>query len=208
MHSTIFVGHVFSTEQRHDLRNALQNGVITSPNVSLWYADENPGVGFVLSKITAAIDAAAFCFFEISTQSKPNVFLELGYAMGRKKPCFLLCRSHSKIPSDLQGLERIEYESYHQLTEYLQKNLGKMLPGAIAINKDVLQVIESLGQQVDNDQVRLKDVLRLAKGRGVSETEALLTITELVNAQFLKEMSPDLLLIHGAFHTELMPLAK
>ncbi len=59
-----------------------------------------------MKKIHAAIDRSKLVIAEISEPS-PNVFYELGYAVGIKKQILLIAKVGTKIPADLHGLEVI-----------------------------------------------------------------------------------------------------
>jgi hypothetical protein len=101
---TCFVGHVFEHEQIDDLRAAIARGCPQAlRKVEIRYADEEVDTKPIFEKIRAEIEHALFCFFEISNASKPNVFLELGYALGRQKVCILLLKKGAQPPSDLAG---------------------------------------------------------------------------------------------------------
>jgi len=89
--------------------------------VSPVYADDEVVDGHILMhKIFPIIDRCRFGLYEISETNRPNVFLELGYAKGRGKPCYLLLRQGEKPPSNLAGCDRVDYESYRHLTEKLR----------------------------------------------------------------------------------------
>lgn len=45
----------------------------------------------------------------------PNVMLELGLAMGIKKPTIMLKEKDVKVPADLQGYIRIEFDDVNDL---------------------------------------------------------------------------------------------
>jgi len=89
----------------------------------------------LLSKIHILIDRATLVVAEIS-DPRPNVFYELGYAMGTKKIPLLLLESKRKAPYDLQGLEVFEYENTlngvddfrMKLTEHLRVRLKSSMP--------------------------------------------------------------------------------
>lgn len=89
----------------------------------------------LLQKIHILIDRAALVVAEIS-EPRPNVFYELGYAMGAKKTPILLLESKCKAPYDLQGLEVFEYENTldgvdefrKKMTEHLRVRLKPSMP--------------------------------------------------------------------------------
>jgi len=125
---TCFVGHVFNEEQIDDFRKAIARGFPQAlRKVDVRYADEEVKGGSLFDKVRAEIERALFCFFEISNSAKPNVFLELGYALGRQKVCILLLKKGAEPPSDLAGFDRIEYRSMADLTKQLKSFLPKVM---------------------------------------------------------------------------------
>src|SRR5690348_5619671 len=76
-----------------------------------YYADTRLSTRHLLGILTAYIKAVDFCVFDISTWN-PNVALELGLAQGLGVDYYILLNKDlSKgVPSDIQGLQRIEYD--------------------------------------------------------------------------------------------------
>ena len=72
-------------------------------------ADDLPGAGDDLrTKIHNAIDNAVFIIGDVS-ESRPNIYYEVGYAAARNKPVLLIAKEGSEIHTDLLGLEMIRY---------------------------------------------------------------------------------------------------
>jgi predicted nucleotide-binding protein len=69
----------------------------------------------IFNKIEEMIQSTEFGIYEISTNNQ-NVSLELGLSKGAKKRLYMLAKKGSFIPSDLQGMDRIEYDDYSQLS--------------------------------------------------------------------------------------------
>ncbi len=114
-----FVAHEFSTENIDDLRDAIENAFRGS-GLKPYYADVEVRQTHILEKIKEKIFNTQFGIYDISNPNKPNVFLELGIAIAAEKIIFLVCRRGTNIPADLDGLDRIEYESKKQLTNKLR----------------------------------------------------------------------------------------
>ena len=115
-----FVAHEFSKEQIDDLRRAI-DAALSGSGLTPYYADGELRQGHIFrDKIVPKIRDTRFGIYDISNPSKPNVFLELGAGLALGKPCIMICRSRTTIPADLEGLDRIEYESHQQLTEQLK----------------------------------------------------------------------------------------
>jgi len=172
--SHLFVGHAFTRKQINELRRALREG-IQMVGASLWFADEHAGVGSLFEKVKEGIDQARACIFDISDTSRPNVFLELGYANGRSKPCILICRRGTKIPTDLKGFEFLEYKSYEDLSKQLHATLGLRIGGR-QLSK---AVILSLAVLAHTPPVRRVDLESDAKKRGVIFDELYSTLAVL-----------------------------
>jgi hypothetical protein len=117
--ATFFVAHDFVVKARDDLRTAIAKA-FEAFQVYPQYADDEVGQRHILDKIKAMIREAQFGIYDISNPQKPNVFLELGYAMATEKPYYLICESGTSVPADLAGLDRIEYNSYKHLIDQLQ----------------------------------------------------------------------------------------
>ena len=127
----VFVGHIFNQEYIDDFRDSLKNA--TKELGMGWnfiYADEYFIDGHILKdKIFNLIDNSNLCIFEITESTRPNVFIELGYAYGKGKKAILVSKDSAIIPSDLKGYERIIYSSYKQLTKKLSNLLIKIEKG-------------------------------------------------------------------------------
>jgi hypothetical protein len=124
-----FVAHEFSRAEVDDLRKAIAKALAGS-GLRAYYADNEVREGHIFKdKILPKIAATRFGIYDLSNPEKPNVFMELGAAMGMGKPYFIICRQGTKLPSDVQGLDRIEYESYVDLTRQLKGKITNVLQG-------------------------------------------------------------------------------
>ena len=113
-----FVAHAFSKEKIDDLRSAIEAS-LEEFHLKPYYADQEIRSQHILCKICEKIRSSRFGIFEISDQN-PNVTLELGMAYGSGKNALLIAKKGSKIPADLDGMDRLEYESFKDLTEKLR----------------------------------------------------------------------------------------
>ena len=75
-----------------------------------YYANTSLSTKHLLGILTSYIRVVDFCVFDISTWN-PNVALEIGLAEGLQVDYYILSNSRLKknVPSDIQGLQRIEY---------------------------------------------------------------------------------------------------
>ncbi len=118
-----FVAHDFSKQQMDDLREAVERA-FKGTGLRAYYADiEVRSASHILDKIKDMILSTKFGIYDISNDLKPNVFIELGFAMGANRPFYLVCKKGSKIPADIAGIDRLEYESYKELSELLMTRI-------------------------------------------------------------------------------------
>ena len=85
--------------------------------------------GDILARIKSRIDTAALVIADL-TGGNPNVYLEVGYAWGRKRDTLLLARESDDLKFDVRGQRCILYESIADLAEKLKKDLSKLERGA------------------------------------------------------------------------------
>ncbi len=123
-----FVGHVYDKRLIDDLRDAIAKATEDTPWQPV-YADEQVISGHILfNKITPLIAECEFSLFEISNQTRPNVFIELGLALQQKKTVYLLLEHGVTPPSDLAGLDHIPYRSFKELTTTLKQKVFSKNP--------------------------------------------------------------------------------
>ena len=119
-----FVGHIYDRAGIDDFRGAVQDGLRDSGLIP-FYADDVLRQGQIfVDKIVPAIRSSMFAIFDISG-SNPNVGLEVGSAVGLERPYILVHRVGTTLPSLLEGLDRVDYQSYADLAEQLR---GKARP--------------------------------------------------------------------------------
>lgn len=140
------------------------------PGRRAYYADEEYRPGDILTdKILPVIDSSAFVIFDISDSTRPNVFLELGFAIGRGKPFLLLMRQGAEAPSDLRSFDRIEYGSFKDLADQIHQKAPSFLEHALGPSLrpimpwDVLELLYKSG----DDFVAWSEI---AAANGASET--------------------------------------
>ncbi|HUT35770.1 MAG TPA: hypothetical protein VNE39_19950 [Planctomycetota bacterium] len=137
----IFVGHPFRSRQTEGLRTAIQlvcNAVNERQGQRkrfLWVPrflgelDESQPTS-VLHAVTEALRQSALSLFEITDCASPNVFLELGIAIGMGRSMALLMRKPYSPPADLRGLRGIEYEDeldlQIQVRDFLEARLREL----------------------------------------------------------------------------------
>lgn len=115
--SQFFVGHELTQENRQDLRRVIKN---TFNSLEPYYADEAVEGKSVLFKICQKIFLTPFSLFDLSVPN-PNVYLELGIALGLNKPIIMITKESSQIPFSLEGHNIIIYTGYSDLKVKLSK---------------------------------------------------------------------------------------
>lgn len=125
----VFVAHEFSADMMDDLRDAI-DVALQGSGLTCYYADHEllPSKQVFLDKILPAIDHSAFGIYDISNQAKANVFLELGAGIARRKICIITCKRGTPVPSDLLGLDRIQYDSFKDLSKQLRAKTKDFWP--------------------------------------------------------------------------------
>lgn len=99
--------------------------------VEFKFADEQITNQHVLTKITNYIRDADISLFDI-TGWNPNVALELGIAVGLGRRYFILLNhkidQNKEVPSDIKGIDRIQYSSNSELEAKLILMVKQELP--------------------------------------------------------------------------------
>jgi hypothetical protein len=129
-------------------------GVAGSFSLACIRADEVTSAGHdLLAKIHELIDRAELVIAEITDPEpgmpSPNVFYEIGYAVASKKSPLLVVESGQIVPTDLQGIEKIDYQAtFRDLEEYqgnlavfkekLEKHMSMRLDSELAVLRDML----------------------------------------------------------------------
>jgi hypothetical protein len=134
-----FVGHRFLPTIEKSLRFNLRH-LFEPYEIEICWSGYDLGAQDVFQQIVSAIKSADLCFFDnLGTLNKPNVYIEIGMAHILGKPMLVSeysgpgSRGRRKIPdtgsvpSDLQGLLRIQYQSYEDLCKELYFGLPAFL---------------------------------------------------------------------------------
>jgi hypothetical protein len=134
-----FVGHRFLANIEHSLRFNLVH-LFEPHQIKLRWSGYDLRARDVFEDVETGIRDADLCIFDnLGTLNKPNVYIEIGIAHALRKP-MLVCEyigpaskgrkkvpDTGSVPSDLQGLLRIQYRSYEDLCRQLYFGLPKFL---------------------------------------------------------------------------------
>jgi len=154
-----FVAHEFTTQERDDLREAIDRA-FRGTGLNASYADVEFRSGeHILKKIEDRILATQFGIYDI-TNENPNVYLELGLAKGAGKTLYIICKKGTKIRADLQGLDRIEYESYKNLTDEIKKKIIKKELERVNEIKERVNEIKAQRKAYEKHTMPEEDVLK------------------------------------------------
>jgi len=131
---TCFVGHRFLPNVERSLRFNLVH-LLSPYGIDLRWSGYDLSARDVFSEIIRGIESADLCIFDnLGTLNRPNVYVEIGIAHALGKP-MLVCEyigrrkvpDTGSVPSDLQGLFRIQYWSYQELCRQLYFNVPLFL---------------------------------------------------------------------------------
>lgn len=82
--------------------------------------DESFYSGSIVDRIVTGIESADFVIADL-TEERPNVYLEVGFAWGLKKPVLLVAREGQRLHFDLSHHKCIFYPTIVRLAEQLEK---------------------------------------------------------------------------------------
>jgi hypothetical protein len=141
----VFVGHRFTPAVTRNLRHNLQ--IVLRPyKISPVYSDSDMPNGPVFETILKRIRAADFSIFDDrETEVRPNVLIELGAAIGMRRPYFYFNYGKKRTvkinnrnepittASDLAGMLYLPYSSYRGLfVEFARRLPGFLVDRSMA----------------------------------------------------------------------------
>ncbi|HXA19860.1 MAG TPA: hypothetical protein VN380_22945 [Thermoanaerobaculia bacterium] len=127
-----FLGHRFAKEIEAPLRYNLRH-VFNPDRIELMWSAQDLSASDVFSEIKTSIRHADMCFFDNrGTADQPNVYIEVGIACAFDVPTIVSeyvgpSGGGAAIPSDFQGLFRIQYVTYQQLFRTLYFGLPNFI---------------------------------------------------------------------------------
>ena len=126
----VFVAYSYRHYDKKDYRRAFEN-VGKAFDIEFVFADEKISSLHILQKIANYIRESQFGIYDI-TAWNPNVTLELGLALGMGERVFISLNPEqtemTDVPSDLKGVDRLQYKSYSTLEEELERLISQILP--------------------------------------------------------------------------------
>lgn len=129
-----------------------------------WEAIEHHGKNDLLCKICQGIQTSSAAVIDISEPS-PNVHFELGILAGLSKPSILVKQQEKPTPTDLQGMEVVEYADASSLGEEVKKRLEEVArnrsfsqitpyPTYQAYYNDLLLMLDKATTRIDLTHIR------------------------------------------------------
>lgn len=178
----IFVAYSYKLYPKADYRRVFAD-LAKAFKVEFVFADEKITNLHILQKIANYIRESRFGIYDISGWN-PNVTLELGLAFGlSEKPFIAIDPSKTnvdEVPSDLRGMDRIQYGSYAELQAGLERLLAQEFPVQPA--HDVENQLTQLREQAvkviaESEGLKVPDIAKLL---GVSIDMAKVVVRPLV----------------------------
>jgi len=167
----IFVAYAYTLYDQRDYRKVYM-ALEKAFGVKFIFADEKITNMHILQKIISFIRGSDFSLFDISSWN-PNVTLELGIALASSDDwyiCFNPDKTDIKeVPSDIRGLDRIQYTSFSELEDKLSVLLDQWYPRSTRRSVDDYfedaqrQVLQLLEKQPGLRVVEIADVLGMNK---------------------------------------------
>jgi hypothetical protein len=135
----------------------------------------------IFTKIFNYIRDHDISLFDI-TGWNPNVALELGLAVGMSKRYFILLNTHmdpnKEAPSDIRGIDRIQYASNQELEAKMKILVTQELPDLQTKSESVFESIKK----------RIAEVLKVNEGIGLSKISGLAGEDRTIVQSVLKAM--------------------
>lgn len=134
-------------------------------NVNFKFADEQITNQHVLTKVANYIRDANISLFDI-TGWNPNVALELGIAVGLGKRYFILLNhkldQNKEVPSDIKGIDRIQYASNSELEAKL----------SLLIKQELSEHSNKSDSAFENVKHRIEEALKSNPGLNLTKLVA------------------------------------
>ena len=153
---SVFVACPYKIFPLEDYKRVFENIGKIYP-VTFKFADEQITNQHILLKISNYIRDHDISLFDI-TGWNPNVALELGIAVGMGRKYFILMNMHidnnGEVPSDIRGVDRIQYISNSELEAKLSILIKQELPDRPARSESAFVALKE--EIVDVLRVRLE----------------------------------------------------
>lgn len=173
----VFVAYSYRLYPKDDYRGVFKE-LAKKYDVTFLYADEKITNMHIMKKIETLIRGSDFSIFDISGWN-PNVTLELGFTMSILEDWYIAINPDkteiNDVPSDLRGLDRIQYNSYTEFGTKLTILMEQWYP---------LRKPASIDDFINDRKPQIIDLLRRSPGQTMSTIAAVLSLDVPV-AQFV-----------------------
>ena len=146
------------------------------------FADEKITNMHILQKILSYIRSSDFSIFDISSWN-PNVTLELGIALALSDDWYICFNPKEtdlkEVPSDIRGIDRIQYVSFADLEDKLTALLDQRYPRSTRVGVDDYMA------KLEDD---IKALLKAGPGLGVVEVSEVLGINKRMAQVAVRQM--------------------
>jgi hypothetical protein len=167
----IFVAYAYNLYDQRDYRK-VYSSLEKAFGVKFIFADEKITNMHILQKIISYIRGSDFSLFDISSWN-PNVTLELGIALATSDDWYISFNPDRtdirEVPSDIRGLDRIQYASFSELEDKLSVLLDQWYPRSTRLSVDDYfetaqrDVLELLQKQPGLRVTEVADILGMNK---------------------------------------------
>jgi len=185
----VFVAYPYTIYDKADYRRPFKE-LAKAFDVEFVFADERITTLHILQKIADYIRSSRCGIYDISGWNA-NVTLELGLAYGMNEKAYIISnpKQHAanEVPSDLRGIDRLQFTSFAELQSAVEKILTQEFP--IQPTHKVEDQLDSLREQVANvvsekDGLKITDIASLL---GVSVDVAKVVVHPLVGGTLRTE---------------------
>lgn len=122
----VFISHEFRSR---DLRVRLERS-LTRRNLQPYFADNEVTSDLLLHKVCKKILVCRASIVDL-THANPNVYFELGVAIGLNKPIFLVLKQGTAVPPLLGGIDPLKFNDYKDLETKLVEHIPGWLEQSI-----------------------------------------------------------------------------
>ena len=167
----VFVAYAYNLYDKKDYRRLFSN-LEKAYGVKFIFADEKITNMHILQKIISYIRGSDFSLFDISSWN-PNVTLELGIALAMSDDWYICFNPDntklSEVPSDIRGIDRIQYSGFTDLEDKLTVLLEQWYPKSNRVSIDeYFETIESdvialLGKQPGLKANEIGEIMNINK---------------------------------------------
>jgi hypothetical protein len=118
---------IMSYSQRPELEDAYDSfcSVCAESGYDCQRIEELNTIGRIVPEILERIEHSAFVIADL-TELKSNVFFELGYAEGMKKPIVVTAMTGTQLPFDVKDVPTIFWDGQRKLKDDLRAKIGLM----------------------------------------------------------------------------------